>query len=271
MGDAHRYDVVDGRVVTHSLEAHIVDHCNLRCWQCCSLSPFHDPKVTEPEVLAEDLRLARQAVSPSIFKLVGGEPLLHPRLLECLEVARESQIAPTISLTTNGILLQRQDDALWRLLDHMTLSIYPKPELSEATLGWIRSQADRFGVELNVKRQDRFEVIHRAEPRADPEATAQIFDRCWLRRRCHTVREGKFFTCTVPQHFHNFWHGDPPYAELDGFPLTPRPGLADALRRYLERAEPLTACARCYGGTGVLEPHRQLTRAEVEMRAAGPM
>lgn len=48
----------------------------------------------EPEDLRRDLELARRVLAPCIFKLVGGEPLLHPRLLECLRIARESRIAP---------------------------------------------------------------------------------------------------------------------------------------------------------------------------------
>jgi len=33
--------------------------------------------------LRRDLALARQSLAPTWFKLVGGEPLLHPELIQC--------------------------------------------------------------------------------------------------------------------------------------------------------------------------------------------
>ena len=45
---AGRYDVVDGRVRTRALEAHVIDHCNLKCAECCSLSPLLPPWFARP-------------------------------------------------------------------------------------------------------------------------------------------------------------------------------------------------------------------------------
>ena len=107
------YELVAGRVQTHSLEAHIVDHCNLRCWGCCSLSPYLPRWCADPSDLEHDLGLARRILAPQIFKLVGGEPLLHPALDECLTVCRRSGIAPIVSLTTTGFLLPRASEYFW--------------------------------------------------------------------------------------------------------------------------------------------------------------
>src|SRR2546429_6408003 len=97
------YPIIAGRLQTRSLEAHITDHCNLKCRQCCSLSPFLPPYNVAPEELRRDLLLARRVLAPRIFKLVRGEPLLHPQLLDCLPVVRESRVAPIVSITTNGL------------------------------------------------------------------------------------------------------------------------------------------------------------------------
>ena len=55
---------------------------------------------------SRDLAVARDVLRPRYFKLVGGEPLLHPRLPELLDVARASGIAEVYSVTTNGVLLR---------------------------------------------------------------------------------------------------------------------------------------------------------------------
>src|SRR5688500_20260612 len=119
-----RYAISDGRVKTRSLEAHVVDHCNLTCAECCSLSPFLPAWFADPADLERDLSRARKVLAPSVFKLVGGEPLLHPRLLDLVAVARRSEIASRISITTNGLLLGRMPDALFRAIDALTISLY---------------------------------------------------------------------------------------------------------------------------------------------------
>ena len=104
-GRAHRfpptldldYPIVSGRVRTRSLESHVVDHCNLTCDECCSLSPWLPRWSVSPDDLARDLTLAARVLAPSVFKLVGGEPLLHPDLVELVHVARRAEVAPRIS------------------------------------------------------------------------------------------------------------------------------------------------------------------------------
>ncbi len=263
MAGKNSYSLVGGRVLTRSLEAHVVDHCNLRCAACCSLSPHLPVWEAEPEDLRRDLRLAKAVLAPTFFKLVGGEPLLHSRLLEIVEVAAEERPAPVLSLTTNGFLLERAADRLFELLDHLTVSVYPKPARGGARFAAIRDRCAAFGVELNVKVQDVFDQIHLPGPRADAALTRKVFEDCWLRRRCHLLRDGYFYTCTLPVH-RGVLAGDPRFLPGDGISLAPRPGLAEALRDYLERETPLASCAACAGGGGRKMEHRQLARSESE-------
>ncbi len=253
------YDVEAGRIRTRSLEAHIVEHCNLRCAGCCSHSPFLARSFSEPEPLAHDLARLRRVLRPTWFKLVGGEPLLHPRLLDFIALARAADIAETVSLTTNGFLLPRQPDAFWQGLDALTVSLYPAPALPAETRALIAERAERFGVEVNWKRQDAFVAMDRPAPCTDAAENARVFAGCWLRERCHTVYKGRFFQCTRPQHNHALAGG---YL-ADGVVLHDGPGLADELRAYLTRAEPLASCRVCRGGDAATLPHRQLSAAEV--------
>lgn len=253
------FPIRDGRVVTRSLETHIVDHCNLRCASCCSLSP-HLPKwEVEPAQMADELRLARRALSPTWLKLVGGEPLLHSRLIECLRVAKAADMAPIVSLTTNGWLLPRQPDEMWELLDAMTISLYPQPPLPEATIALVEQKAAQFQVKLNWKRQDRFVQMDRGTECIDVAANGANWAACWLRRRCHMIREGVFHACTRPAHFGTLLGRD---FTGDGVRLHEGPELAREIQRYLQRAKPLAACALCLGGDAGEAPHRMLAPGE---------
>jgi len=253
------FPMENGRVRTRSLETHIVDHCNLRCAACCSLSP-HLPKwEVEPAALAEELRLAHPALAPTWLKLVGGEPLLHSRLLECIAVAKAAGIAEIVSLTTNGFLLPRQPDEFWQSLDAMTISLYPQPALPQATINLILAKAAQFEVRLNWKKQDSFVQMDRAQSCEDEAENAAIWEACWLRHRCHMIRDGHFYACTRPAHFGSLLGQDP---SGDGVRLHEGTSLAEEIKAYLERPQPLAACAHCLGGSAAEAPHRQLKAGE---------
>jgi len=264
------YSIRNGRVQTRSLEAHIVDHCNLTCAECCSLSPLLPKWWATPKELARDLQIATRYLEPRTFKLVGGEPLLHPKISEMARVARDSGIAPRISLTTNGVLLDRTDDALWEALDAMTVSLYPSPALSAETIERATQRAAHFGVEMNWKRQEQFVIMDKGERCTDEATTEDIYKRCWLRERCHTIRNGLFYTCTRPPHMRTLFDENESFSH-DGYSLVDGAS-ARGLVAYLTREQPLEACAYCHGGDAEMAPHRMRPRAElrqIRKRKAG--
>jgi uncharacterized Fe-S cluster-containing radical SAM superfamily protein len=238
-----RYRVEDGRVLTRALEIHVVDHCNLRCRECCTLSPFLPERFADPDEVRRDLDLARRVIRPEYVKLTGGEPLLHPRIVELLRIARESGIAKIVSVTTNGVLLPRMPEEFWRLADEVTLSVYPG----------IRVSVDR---PVRVKRQDEFQRMTRSEP----HKAAETYETCWMKRRCHMIRAGRFYMCTRPPHLQTVFGGT--FGEADGVSLHDGPGMLDELVWYLERNEPLASCRLCWGTRGAKFPHEQMKEAE---------
>ena len=242
--------VHDGRIYTWSLEVHATDHCNLRCVHCCSLSPQLKARFLEPATLRRDLTLAATALRPSVVKLTGGEPLLHPDLAALLDVVREVGITDAISMTTNGHLVHRLTDAVLSRLDRLTVSLYPSAPLSQAKVAAIEARAAANSVRVTFKQADNFQIL---DAPADPERTVGVFQRCWLKVRCHILRDGHFYACTRAPHLHDV-HGTP---DEDGIPLT-TPELTDTLLSYLTREEPLAACETCLGGDGGWQPHTQL-------------
>jgi len=260
-----RYPIERGAIAIHAIEVHVADHCNLRCAGCCVLSPLLARRFLEPESLARDLAWTKQVLRPGIFKLTGGEPLLSPRIVEIARIAKESGVAPVLSLTTNGVLADRAPDALFEILDALTVSVYPSVGIDEAALVRLHDRAARFGVRVNEKRQPELQAMTRAR-RADVATTAMVYDTCWLRHRCHLLRDGVFYSCSRPPGLDVLEAEDGRVLSSDGVALEPREGLALELQHLLERTEPLASCARCYGGTGAFVPYRSLTRAEISAR-----
>lgn len=247
-----RYELNAGRIATWALEAHVVDQCNLRCVQCCSLSPHLPARMTTPEQLAKDLGAAASVLAPQTFKLTGGEPFLHPALTELLDVARESGIAKQYSATTNGFLAANAPDAVFERLDRLTLSIYTSVPLPLATVDRLRARCREHDVILNEKAFDSFQRITPDEA-ADPLAS---FASCWMKEKCHLLHEGRFFTCTRPPHLDAYLRTTE-LSVSDGVPLHERDLLATLLR-YLERDEPIASCRKCLGNRGEWAAHAQL-------------
>jgi cyclic pyranopterin phosphate synthase len=268
MAMAPEYDVSDGRILSWALETHVVQHCNLRCAECCTLSPALPTWFADPETLRRDLERAAGALKPHVVKLTGGEPLLHPELLRCLDAVRASGISPRLSVTTNGLLLAAMPDAFYERIDRLTVSHYRSAPLTQALLTRVRAGCHRHGVLLTVKNIDSFQRMD-AFPAQTPEQTASTFGACWLRMRCHMLHGGRFYACTRPPHLADrleasgVAHG---IGEDDGVALD-EPRLLQRLLAYLQREEPLAACRFCLGAGGGWSEHRQLPRPQA-MEAA---
>ena len=97
------------------LRISLTDRCNLRCVYCMPEQGvpklFHDDILTYEELL----RLARLSVRLGIEKirLTGGEPLVRKNILGFISSLRKIPGIRDISLTTNGVLLAEQAQALW--------------------------------------------------------------------------------------------------------------------------------------------------------------
>jgi GTP 3',8-cyclase len=98
-----------GRTAT-DLRVSLTDRCNLRCAYCMPAEGLD--WLPKPELLTDDeiVRLVRLAVTRlgiTEVRLTGGEPLLRPGLTGIVGRVAALRPRPEISLTTNGIGLER--------------------------------------------------------------------------------------------------------------------------------------------------------------------
>lgn len=254
------YDIVDGRVETRALEYHIVEHCNLNCENCCSFSPILPRWTCTLEQFEKDLRKIRVAVRPKTFKIVGGEPLLHPQLTELLKIARTLNLADATSITTNGHLIHKITDEAWGLFDLLTVSIYPSAPIKKETLFYIKDKAKAHGIRMSWKTQDKFVTLDRSSLATFDEAKA-TFQDCWIHHRCNSVKNGRFYSCTRPQYIQKFAESPEKFFE-DGVELNKFSDeeLPIKIQEHLRSTEPLKSCFLCRGGNAELKTHQQLDR-----------
>jgi len=273
------YEREEGQIRVEAFELHVVEHCNLRCTHCCNMSPYVAERtlsVAEIErlcsVMAEQLRV-------DVFKIMGGEPLLHPEITEVIHAIRRSGISKTIRLFTNGLLLHKMNDDFWRALDELTISSYASAPVKPAQLDIAHAKAREFDFVLNVKPVSEFSEVMRAERVKDEATIRETYEKCWLRHRCLVVRGGRFTMCTraaYAEEFHGtLLHDKHPEdraraLEGDGVLLS-TPNLGQALLAYLNRSTPLASCRFCHGGNGPVAAHTQLSKADVREGRLRPL
>ena len=91
-----------------TLEIHPTDICNQKCKYCFFGGRGYKSTRTEPKMDVEEYRcLFTEMKEIDLIELKisgGGEPLLHPQIVEILRSARETGL--TTRLTTNGNFLE---------------------------------------------------------------------------------------------------------------------------------------------------------------------
>jgi cyclic pyranopterin phosphate synthase len=103
-----------GRVAT-DLRVSLTDRCNLRCAYC--MPPEGLDWLPTPEVLTGDeivrlIRIGVETLGIREVRFTGGEPLLRRDLASVIAATAALSPRPDISLTTNGIGLDRRAAAL---------------------------------------------------------------------------------------------------------------------------------------------------------------
>jgi cyclic pyranopterin phosphate synthase len=97
-----------GRRITY-LRVSVTDHCNLSCFYCTPGREGCQGSAGQVLSLEEIVRIAGVAAACGIGKirLTGGEPLLRPDLTELVRRLKEVPGIDELSLTTNGMLLDK--------------------------------------------------------------------------------------------------------------------------------------------------------------------
>ena len=99
------------------LVVHLTDHCNLNCKGCTHFSNIAKPAFADPGRFADEFeRLSGIFSQINEIYLLGGEPLLHPRVTEFLEIARRYFPRSQIKLMSNGVLVPRMSEEFWRAM-----------------------------------------------------------------------------------------------------------------------------------------------------------
>jgi MoaA/NifB/PqqE/SkfB family radical SAM enzyme len=250
------------RVTRQSVEYNVTEHCNLSCYGCDHASPLLPEKFAAIEDFSRDFSALARVYHAEELRILGGEPLLHPDLLEFLREGRRIGIADSIWLYTNGVLLHTMPEELWELIDGLHLSAYPgvRRRLDDAQCARL---CEAHGVKLDLEHYTEFTRTLVNQRIRERKLVTAIYQHCRMAVECNTVHEGRFYKC-APAPFMGprlaLQGIDFDNRAQDGVPLHDNPTLRDDLESYLNAPTPLAGCSYCLGTSGPLVPHRQLDR-----------
>ena len=192
------------------ISIHLVEHCNLNCKRCAHFSPLAEKIFRDTESFERDLKRIAELFGTkglSELFLLGGEPLLHPNLIDFLRISRSCFPYTRITLLTNGVTLPEQKEDFWQACNKYNIAIevtkYPikldfekMEELSAkydiefqffGSSGTVIKTSDLYPMDING-RQD----------------IVSNFKNCTMANECFCLEYGKLYTCATIAYIHHF-------------------------------------------------------------------
>lgn len=257
----------NGRIYSHKIEYNLVDHCNFSCDECSHFSPFMSTNKQELGQFVEDLSRLAQVYRVRRFRFVGGEPLLNNDIVDFIDAVKQSGIAEVIEVVSNGVLLDRAPDELFRRVDSLAISWYPDSRFSEDILQRAKSKCDHFGTRMRINRINKFRRMQVGQPLEDDRLISDIYRSCLIAHtwNCQTFYDGHFYLCSRPLYTQEYQHRlgreTEDLRQVDGVPLH-EPNLKKRLLDAMQQKVALASCKYCLGTVGRYQPWRQLSVTE---------
>lgn len=177
-----------------TIEYHLVDSCNLKCAGCSHYSSLLD-KLTyiRLEDIINDLTLLKDKVDDNLtmLRLLGGEPLLHPQICECLIGIRNMFQKTDIVVVTNGILIENMTEEFYNICSKTNIQIkITDYNLFNTTV--VLNKLRSLGINAEIYRKSyiwHYKNIRLTEGKID------CLSNCKLKNECNNYRNGKIYLC----------------------------------------------------------------------------
>ena len=188
----------------------LVEHCNLNCWGCDHYAPLAEKNFLDVEEFEKDIkRLAELSECKEVgtIKLMGGEPLLHPDIMEFTRIAREYFPESRIEITTNGILLNKMKGIFWKNCHENNIIIVATKYPLEIKWDIIKDKAKSEQVLLEYYSTTETVLktsYHIPFDLTGTRDTTINFTQCFHANNCRELYHGRLYTCTIIPHAKHF-------------------------------------------------------------------
>ena len=184
------------RTFLKSIELQIVDHCNLNCRGCAHFSNISEKRFTDARVLVKTLDRLNQHIG-YIYSvaILGGEPLLHPDIVDIIGYTRDRFPISEIRIVTNGLLLDRMPEEFYKACRKNRILIYiTKYPPTAEKIPQIKKILSAYGIRYFIS-----STVRQFAGCFDPEGGADdgsAFGNC-SRKSCRIIKDDRLYMCSV--------------------------------------------------------------------------
>lgn len=233
----------------YHIECNIDKHCNLNCKGCDHFAPIAEQEFLPVEEFSQDMNEIHRlfAEKDGEFHLLGGEPTLHPDLVEFLYITRKNLPNAKIVLDTNGTLLKRMPEKFYDACIQYNISIsvtrYPISIDYDELGKWIREKGisyEYLGSSEGGRTLWKFPLDF-----SGSQNPVESFNACRNANSCWTLERGRLYTCSIAPNmpiFERRFHKGILLSDGDGIDIYKAEN-ADEISEYL--ASPMPCCRYC--------------------------
>ena len=231
-------------------EVHIVEHCNLNCKACNNFSCLSDKSFLDIVEFEHDLKRLKEIFGERVeqIQLLGGEPLLADNLSDFCMCTRKIFSKAKIKIVTNGTLLMKQSDILYKVCRECNISF----SVTRYPISFDYDSAKKFienkGIDIDYGNiVEKTMSIFPVDPYGskNPKKSFAICDRA---NNCISLKHGKLYTCTMIPNIYLFnktFNEQIPVTENDYIDIYKENDADKILRRLVK---PFPICAYCDPG-----------------------
>lgn len=177
-------------------EVILTNHCNLNCKGCDHFAPFAKPQFYDLYQYKEDIQHIRNLWNDDVSEifLQGGEPLLHPNIIDFMEVTRKTFPEVFLRIITNGLLLKDQKDLFWEALKYYNVELAVS-RYFDLDFEPIEENVNKYGITYFVfgeksteMRRDILDLTGSQDPR-------HSFMNCFMSNSCIPITNGYTYVC----------------------------------------------------------------------------
>jgi len=201
----------------HRVEIHLAEHCNLNCAGCDHFSPIAKEEFVNIKSFEKDLSRLSELTDKNVnhIKLMGGEPLLNPDVIQFVDLTRKYFNKITrIIMVTNGILLSKQPPEFWKCAQRNGLVIGISHYPIKLDITKIQELSVQYSVPVGYEMRldyfrellPQFRMYKKNFDLAGKGDIMENFNLCNHSNNCLTLKNGRLYTCTNVAHSEHFFN-----------------------------------------------------------------
>lgn len=229
-------------------QTHLVEHCNLNCRGCYHFSPLAKEEYLSIEEYANDIERLSNLFEKRMERilLLGGEPLLHPQLIDFFRITRKFFPNGSIQVLTNGILLLQMKEEFYHALRECMVELWVTKYPVSFDYDKAEKIALQYGVKLNYFSKEPVRSLgHQPLDITGNQDGFRNFVQCYRANECIDLKHGKMYSCIIPAEikaFCEYYKLDIPVTEHDYVDIYKVDTAEELLK---ELGNPISFCRYC--------------------------